>query len=105
MAFQRATFGDFQSDPFTLHRVSVFDGDLRVIQRDRADLFALFFCLIQTLGDQAVAVLLNIAISCGIAGCGCALSSGLEAGANLFKQRVHVVLFKIQRRVQLCNLK
>ena len=59
MAFQRATFGDFQANPFTLHRVSVFDGDLRVIQRDRADLFALFFCLIQTLGDQGVGVFIE----------------------------------------------
>ncbi|GDL62908.1 hypothetical protein BvCmsKSNP073_01212 [Escherichia coli] len=32
VAFQRATFGDFQANPFALHRVSVFDGDLRVIQ-------------------------------------------------------------------------
>ena len=105
MAFQRAAFGDFQSDPFALYGVGVFNGDLRVIQRDRADLFTLFFCLIQTLGDQGVVCLSNIAISCGIAGCGCALSSSLEAGANLFKQRVYVVLFEIQRRVQLCNLK
>ena len=59
MAFQRATFGDFQSNPFTLYRVSVFDGDLRVIQRDRADLFTLFFCLIQTLGDQGVGVFIE----------------------------------------------
>ena len=56
MAFQRAAFGDFQSDPFALYGVGVFDGDLRVIQLDRADLFALFFCLIQTLGDQGVGV-------------------------------------------------
>ncbi|SVM49163.1 Uncharacterised protein [Klebsiella pneumoniae] len=46
MPFQHAAFGDFHIYPFALYGVGVFDGDRRVIQRDGADLFALFFRLV-----------------------------------------------------------
>ena len=56
MAFQHAAFGNFQAHPFALYGVGVFDGDLRVLQRDRADLLPGLFRLMQAVGDQGMGV-------------------------------------------------
>ena len=56
MAFQHAAFGNFQAHPFALDGVGVFNGDLRVLQRDRADLLPGLFRLMQTVGDQGMGV-------------------------------------------------
>ena len=54
VAFQGAAFGDFQAYPFALDGVGVVNGDLRVIQRDRADLLPGLFRLMQAMGNQGV---------------------------------------------------
>ena len=51
VAFQHATFGDFQAHPFALYGVGVVKGDRRVVERDLADLLPGLLRLMQTMGD------------------------------------------------------
>ena len=50
MTLQHAAFGDFQAYPFALNGVGVVNGDLRVVQRDRADLLPGLFRLLLGVG-------------------------------------------------------
>ena len=56
VAFQHAAFGNFQAHPFALDGVGVFNGDLRILKRDRADLLPGLFRLMQAVGDQGMGV-------------------------------------------------
>ncbi|MNT50336.1 hypothetical protein D3C72_1872510 [compost metagenome] len=49
MALEFAPFGDLQLYPLALNGVSVFNGDLGMIQRQRADLLAVLLRLMQAL--------------------------------------------------------
>ena len=59
MTLQHAAFGDFQAYPFALNGVGVVNGDLRVVQRDRADLLPGLFRLMQAVGDQGMGVFIE----------------------------------------------
>ena len=67
MAFEHAAFGDLHLDPLALDGVGVLNGDRRIIQRDRADLFTLLFGLVQPLGNQGTGLFIEHRDSCGIA--------------------------------------
>jgi hypothetical protein len=74
VAFQHAAFGDLHLDPFALDGVGVLNGDRRIIQRDRADLFTLFFGLIQPLGDQGMGLFIEHGDSFTFVAAGAALT-------------------------------
>ncbi|CDL46834.1 AraC family regulatory protein [Klebsiella pneumoniae ISC21] len=67
VAFEHAAFGDLHLDPLALDGVGVLNGDRRIIQRDRADLFTLLFGLVQPLGNQGTGLFIEHRDSCGIA--------------------------------------
>ena len=84
MALERAPFGNLHLNPFALDGIGVFNGDVRVIQRDGTDLLTLFFSLIQPLGNQGSGLFIEHSDSCG---CVFSLSLWERAGVRASGRR------------------